>query len=189
MVLLLQRIWAAIRESRAPPWVGSIMAAAAFALAYFLSARLSLDLLEKSDGVAVFWPAAGVASGVLIAVGSAARWPVVIGVMFATMMANLLGDRNAWSSVLFAIANASEAAIVAALIERWYGPLFELNTLRHVLGFFAATVAATVVSGIVGTIGFVLFYGDSSGSAPTVWIHWFASDALGTLTVAPIVIG
>ena len=190
MDLLSQRIWGAVRDSKVlPPRAFSIVATAAFAAAYFLSARLSLVLLEKSDGVAAFWPAAGVASGVLIAVGSAARWPVVLGVMAATLVANLLGDRNALSSVLFAIANASEAAIVAALVERWYGSRFELNTLRHVLGFFAATVVATVVSGILGTIGFVGFHGDATSSAPTIWLHWFASDALGTLTVAPLVIG
>jgi integral membrane sensor domain MASE1 len=62
------------------------------AIAYFLAARLSLALLEKSDGVAVFWPAAGVASGALIVAGSAARWPVIVGVMVATFLANLLGD-------------------------------------------------------------------------------------------------
>jgi hypothetical protein len=31
------------------------------ALAYFFTAQLSLALLEPVDGVAVFWPAAGVA--------------------------------------------------------------------------------------------------------------------------------
>ena len=60
----------------------------------FVVARLSLALLEPADGVAVFWPAAGLASGILIALGPAARWPVVLGVVAATMAANLLGDRN-----------------------------------------------------------------------------------------------
>jgi uncharacterized membrane protein YhhN len=46
--------------------VGSITLAVAVGIAYFLSARLSLFLLTQPDGVAVFWPAAGVASGVLI---------------------------------------------------------------------------------------------------------------------------
>jgi PAS domain S-box-containing protein len=109
--------------------------------------------------------------------------------MAATIGANLLGDRNAWSSIIFAIANASEALIVAGLIERSYGALFELNSLRRVIGLIAATNAGTVVSGIVGTLGFVWFHGDATGSAPTIWLHWFASDALGTLTVAPLVIG
>ena len=109
--------------------------------------------------------------------------------MAATILANLLGDRNLWSSILFAVANASEAAIVAGLIERLHGSPFELNTLRRVIGLFAATIAGTFVSGIVGTIGFIWFHGDATASAPTVWLHWFASDGLGTLTVAPLVIG
>src|SRR3984893_1239326 len=75
------------------------------AVAYFVAARLSLALLEPVDGVAVFWPAAGVASGILIAFGSAAQWPVVVGVMAATIAANLLGDRNIGNSVFSAVAN------------------------------------------------------------------------------------
>ena len=184
MALLSERIPAAVREPKTtpPPWAISVLAAVAVAIAYFLSARLSLALLEKPDGVAAFWPAAGVASGALIVAGSAARWPLILGVMAATMVANLLGDRNVWSSIVFAVANAGEPAIVAGLIARWYGPLFELNTLRRVIGLFAATIAGTVVSGIVGTIGFVWFHGDATASAPTIWLHWVASDALGTLT-------
>ena len=51
-----------------PSWVGSMELAIAVAITYFLAARLSLALLEP-DGVAVFWPAAGIATGVMIAHG------------------------------------------------------------------------------------------------------------------------
>jgi len=187
MLLLPERTWTAVRTPGAP-WASSVLVTAAVALAYFLAARLSLALLEKPDGVAVFWPAAGVASGVLIVAGSAIRWPVVIGVMAATICANLLGDRDLWSSLVFAVANAGEAAIVAGLIERIYGSNFDLSTLRRVIGLFAATIAGTALSGILGTIGFMWFH-SASASAPIVWLHWFASDALGTLTVAPLLIG
>jgi PAS domain S-box-containing protein len=189
MVLLPARTLASVRKNKTrPPWATFVVSTVAVAVAYFLSARLSLALLEKLDGVAVFWPAAGIASGVLIIAGSAARWPVIVGVMAATIVANLLGDRNVWSSILFAVANASEAAIVAGLIERWYGSPFELNTLRRVIGLFGATTAGTALSGIVGTLGFAWFH-SASASVPTIWFHWVASDALGTLTVAPLVIG
>lgn len=171
-----------------PTWAVSAAATVTVAVAYFLAARLSLALLEKPDGVAVFWPAAGVASGVLIGVGSVARWPVALGVMAATIAANLLGDRNIWSSSFFAVANAGEAVVVASLIERFHGAPFDLNELRRVLGLFVATVAGTAASGILGTLGFVLFHG-STASALTIWLHWFASDALGTITVAPLLIG
>lgn len=168
--------------------LAALLATVAVSLIYFVTARLSLLLLEPVDGVAVFWPAAGVASGILIAFGAAARWPVVIGVAVATIAANLLGDRNIWSSLFFAAANAGEALIVAGLIRRFYGAPFELNELRKVLALFAATIAGTSLSGIAGTIGFVGFYG-SSASPPVVWLHWFLSDALGTVAVAPLAIG
>ena len=185
---LLPERWSALRQpTLRPRWAIAVVASLAVAVAYFLSARLSLFLLEKSDGVAVFWPAAGIASGVLIGFGPRARWPVVLGVMTATIGANLLGDRNIPSSVLFAVANAGEAVLVAGLIERLHRSPFELDELRRVLGFFAATVTGTIASGIVGTLGFVLFH-RSAASVPTILLHWVASDALGIVTVAPLVI-
>ena len=145
-------------------------------------------MLEKPDGVAVFWPAAGVASGVLIGFGAGARWPVVAGVMAATLGANLLGDRNLPSTLFFAAANAGEAVLAAGLIQWIYGAPFDLNDLRRVLGLFVATIVGTSVSGIVGVLGFILFH---TPTAPvlTVWLHWVASDGLGTITIAPLVIG
>src|SRR5262249_19059482 len=147
----------------------------------------SLALLTKPDGVAVFWPAAGVAAGVLIALGPRARWPVVVGTMAATIVANLFGDRNLWSAVLFALCNAGEAVLTAWVIERVYGASFRLSKLRNVLGLFAAAVIGTAISAIGGTFGIRLFH---SSTAPlfTTWQHWFASDALGIVTVAPLLI-
>ena len=168
--------------------VAGVISTGAVALAYFFAARLSLALLEPTDGVAVFWPPAGVASGILIALGSAARWPVVAGVAAATIAANLLGDRNISSSLLFAVANAGDPLIIAGLIHHFCGSPFELNQVRRVLALFAATVAGVSLSGIIGTAGFVLFHG-STASPLVIWLHWFSSDAIGTITVAPLAIG
>ena len=170
------------------PWIVPVVFALALGVTYFLAARLSLALLTKPDGVAVFWPAAGVAAGTLIAVGPSARWPVVAGAMAATIVANLLGDRTVWSAIVFAICNAGEAVIVAALIERYFGADFNLGTLGHVLGLLAAVVAGTAISGIGGTLGYILFH-SSTAPALTIWYHWFTSDALGIITVAPLLIG
>ena len=92
---------------------------AAVGVAYFLAARLSLFLLSQPDGVAVFWPAAGVSSGVLIARGRDARWPVAVGTIAATIVANLTSDRTIWSSIVFGLCNAGEALLTAWLIERY----------------------------------------------------------------------
>ena len=102
-------------------------------IGYWLAARLSLLLLTPTDGVAVFWPAAGIASGVLIALGPKARWPVAAGVMAATVAANLQGDRNLATAIVFAFCNAGEALFAAWLIERRYGSGFNFDSVRHVL--------------------------------------------------------
>jgi len=171
-----------------PSWVVAIALAAAVGVAYFLAARLSLALLTKPDGVAVFWPASGVAAGVLIALGPGARWPVAAGAMAATIVANVLGDRTVSSAIVFALCNAGEAVLAAALVEYSFGPVFSLDRLRHVMGLLTAAIIATAVSGVGGTVGFLYFQG-STAPVLTTWQHWFASDALGILTVAPVLIG
>ena len=170
------------------PLVRSLGLAAAVGVAYFLAARLSLALLTKPDGVAVFWPAAGVSSGVLIVLGRGARWPVAAGTMAATVVANLLGDRNLWAAIAFAFCNAGEALIAAGLIERFFGSGFGLNRIRNVLGLLIAAVVATTASGIGGTAAYYFLH---SSTAPllTTWEHWFVSDVVGMVTVAPLVFG
>ena len=154
---------------------------------YVLSARLSLSLLTP-DGVAVFWPAAGVAAGALIAFGPRTRWAVVAATVVATVGANLLGDRNVLSSIVFGLCNAAEAVVAAGVIERYFGSPFILDRLRHVLGLLGAAVLAAALSGIGGTLGFILLH-DSTASVFQTWQNWFASDALGIITIAPFLIG
>jgi PAS domain S-box-containing protein len=166
------------------PWAIAVLVA----IAFFLAARVGLVLLDKTDGVAVFWPAAGVATGVMVAFGAAARWPVVIGVVAGTFAANLLGDRNLASTTVFAVANSIGPLVVAALIQRFCGAPFELNELRRVIGLFVATALAAFASGLVGALGFSLFHAPAA-SVATIWRHWVLSESLGTITVAPLVIG
>ena len=169
-------------------WIYSLAITIALAIAYFLAARLSLLFLTEPDGVAVFWPAAGVSAGALISLGSRARLPVIAGTMAATVAANLLGDRNISSAVAFALCNAGEAVLVAALIERHFGAPFSLDKPRNIFGLLAATIVGAAISGIGGTMGFEFFH-SSPAPALTIWQHWFASDALGIITVAPLLIG
>ena len=168
-------------------WARPIVLTVAVGVAYFLAARLGL-LLMTQPGVAIFWPAAGISSGTLIAIGRAARWPVAVGVIAANTVANLMGDRNIWSSSLFSLCNAGEALFVAWMIERYIGSDFSLGRLRHVLGLLAATIVGTVVSGVGGAVAYKLSH--SPDVSPwIVWQQWVASDSIGIITVAPLIIG
>jgi PAS domain S-box-containing protein len=166
-------------------WHGAL--ALFVAIAYFLAARLGLHLLTEFEGVAVFWPASGIAAGMLIALGRTARAPVAIGVVAATIAANLLGDRNLWSSICSGLCNAGETLLAGWLIERWFGQSFRLDGLHRVLGFLAAATIATATAAVGGAVTMDLFHTD----APllSIWRVWFLSDGLGIVTVAPLVIG
>jgi PAS domain S-box-containing protein len=168
-------------------WFASARLAIAIFAAYFLAARLGLFLQTRPDGVAVFWPAAGVSSGILIAFGREVRWPVVVGVITATITANLTSDRTIWSSSAFALCNAGEALLIAWLIERYVSRDFTLTRLRQVAGFLAAVIVGTAVSGVGGALTIKLLH---SPDAPFLitWRHWFASDAIGIVTVAPMML-
>jgi signal transduction histidine kinase len=167
---------------------GDLWLAAAVGCGYFLAARLSLGLLLEPDGVAVFWPAAGISSGVLIALGPQARLPVVSAVIAATIAANLLGDRNIWAALSFALCNGAEALITAAIIQRYFTSGFNLDRLQEVLGLLAAAVAGTMISAMGAVFAYKYFHSPNV-PALTIWWHWFASDAVGSVAVAPLVIG
>jgi signal transduction histidine kinase len=154
-------------------WAGPVLLAVEIGVVYFLAARLSLALLTKPEGVAVFWPAAGISAGALIALGPRARWPVIVGTTAATIVANLLGDRNLWGAVFFALCNAGEAVLAAWLIGRFFGAAFTLRKLGDVMGLVAAAIVATALSGVGGAIAFRLFH---------------SSAGLGIIAVAPLLI-
>jgi integral membrane sensor domain MASE1 len=162
--------------------------ALAVGVAYYLAGRLGVGLILKPEGVAVFWPAAGISSGVLIALGRRARWPVAAGVIATTVVVHLVIADPLWAGIALGASNAAEALITAGLIEFYFGANFSLDKLLQVVGLFAAAITGSVVSGVGGALTYRLMSGPSAQML-TSWQHWFVSDAIGIVTVAPLVIG
>jgi signal transduction histidine kinase len=167
-------------------WAGGIALAAAVGAAYFLVAWLSVGLVLEPEGVAVFWPAAGITSGFLIALGARARWPMAAGVIVASVAVH--HAEPLWAGVSLGLSNAVEALLTFELIQRAFGAKFNLDRLSHVLALLGAALAGTAVSGIGGAVTYRLLHG-TSAAVLTTWQHWFASDVVGILAVAPLVIG
>lgn len=135
----------------------------------------------------MFWPASGISAGILIGMGRRAQWPVVIGVVAATILANLMGDRTLLAAIFNGFCNAGEAVLTAWLIERWFGRPFALDSMSRVLGFLAAAGLAAATAAVGGAASMRLFH----VTAPVfdIWRSWFLSDALGIITIAPLAIG
>jgi len=168
-------------------WIFGIGLAAIVGVAYFLAAALSVRLLLEPEGVAVFWPAAGLSSGLLIVLRGA-RWSVLAGVIVATIATHIIIRDPLWAGISLGLCNGAEALITAGLIQYYFGPGFSLGRVRNIISLFAAAVAGTSASGVGGAVTYRLMRGPSAPMLET-WQHWFASDAIGIIAAAPLVIG
>jgi integral membrane sensor domain MASE1 len=156
---------------------------------YFLAARLGLGLVLEPAGVAVFWPAAGISSGILIALGvPRAGWPVALGVTLATVAVHELVGDPLWAGTALGLSNAAEALITAALIRRYFGSDVDFDRPYQVLGLLLAAMIGPAVSGI-GAAAIYRLWNGPAAPLLTIWQNWFASDAIGILIVAPLVVG
>src|SRR2546429_214730 len=101
------------------------------------------------------------------------KWKPLI-LLFEAVLQNL---RNQSHRRLLAVADPT---------RRWIRAIGLAVAVR--LAHFQAAAFGAAVSGVGGTLGFKLFHGSTAPSF-TIWQHWFASDALGIVTVAPLLIG
>ena len=173
-------------------WLRMVGLAFAIGIAYFLASRLGMALGNAPEGLAVFSPAAGIATGALIALGSPARLPVAAAVVSATIACSLIQcslmmGRSPWLAIPLSLANAGQPLITCWLIERWFGDDFKLEDVRQVLGFLVASTIGAAVAAAAATVAISLF--EPTAFPFNVWRLWFASCLLGIITIAPLLIG
>ena len=159
----------------------------AVGVAYAIAARIGFALVPPPEHIALFWPASGLAAGVLIAIGRSARLQVALGVMIATVAANLMTRSNIGATLVFALCNGLECLIVAWLVERLDKSADGFERFRGVIAFVAAATGGTAIAALPAALALQVF-GISSSSLLSLWFVWFKADAVGIVTVAPLVI-
>jgi signal transduction histidine kinase len=161
---------------------------AAFGLLYSVLMILGLALRESSRQLTTIWPAAGL---LFMALWFSPRrnWIWILGVQIAVEMAIDVARADHFSlreygSYLLA---SSLGGIVAALIARRLMAAPEIPRVRHVLQFMAAVALGAAASASVGAVAGA----DSLDVADYLraWQLWWAGNWLGSLCVAPVVMG
>jgi two-component sensor histidine kinase len=173
-------------NSPSQSWLGAVGLFVVVGIAYFLAARVGV-VLGVSQGVPIFWPAAGIAVGAFIALGPNARLPVAVAVAAANMASGILIGRSLSLTITFAFFNTGEALLTAWLVERWFGRPFTLDAVRQVLGFVVASAVSEAIA--ASGAGIVVHFLEPTTSSAHAWRLWFASCSLGIFTVAPLLIG
>jgi integral membrane sensor domain MASE1 len=133
----------------AKAWVATLAAAGAIAIAYYGATRLGLVLRPGPARMAVFWPASGIAAGILVAAGRRGGLAVGIGVMVGSVAAITFSKLGPIAPILLGACNLGEAILLAWLLSRWIGESFPFASLSRVLCFIAATVLAAAAIGLL----------------------------------------
>jgi len=178
-------MWWRTQERTAGRTLGqALLFGCAYAGAALAGHALTLDTDAR---IASFWPAAGLALGLLL-LSPPRRWPALTAAMILSNIAVdiVYAGQIPVIALGLAFANALEALFGAALIRFITpGTAPELGRRPHMLALGAALITAPAVSGVFGAA--VVSWGTG---APFLAIFpaWWTSDMLGIALVTPVVV-
>lgn len=152
--------------------------------AILLASTSAVGLAPAGSQVASWWPAAGLATALLV-FSPVRRWAALVaGLVLVTGLANMLGGRPPGVSALFGVGNALEALVAAwALGAHRARPVLRTgqDILRLVLAALAGAAVIAVVAGI--TVAVLL-----DGSLAEASRHVLATHLTSQLLILPLVL-
>lgn len=145
----------------------------------------------RSDGISVFWPAAGVATFFIVFTSGLERAAALTGIIASWILGNIIGGRSLPVFLLFVAGNLAQPVLIL-LVRDQIALLIDGVTrgraspeVRHALAFAIAAVAA--VSGTAVFMAVALRQaGVAQDSFVTVWTQWAVSNLTGIAVVAPV---
>ena len=159
-----------------------------FGAIYALFVIFGLVLREDSQQLTIIWPAAGV---LFMALWFSPRrnWVWILGVQVLAELAidAVRSEHFSWQQYApFILANSLDAAVGASIAKRLMAAP-HLPKVRHVLQFFAAVALGSAASAVVGA--FDPAQPLMSAHYLREWQLWWAGNWLGSLCVAPVIMG
>jgi signal transduction histidine kinase len=161
---------------------------AVFAALYWLLVLLGLKLHESTEALTIIWPAAGL---LFMALWLAPRrnwiWILVLQLTVEVSTNAIVAEHFRPATYLtFAIANSIDAMVGAFVASRLIATP-RAPRMRNVLLFIAAVAVGAAASAVVGAFATT----QTLGGADYVreWQIWWAGNWLGSLCIAPIVMG
>jgi signal transduction histidine kinase len=165
-------------------WPAGVVRTLLLAGAYIAAAKAAFALAFVQTSIAPIWPPSGIALAAILLLG----YRAVPGIWLGAFVVNALTPVPLWVSAALAVGNTLEALAGAWLLRRVdFG--YAIDRVRDVLALAGLAAAlSTTVSATVG-VGSLWLGGTLPGrSLPSSWVIWWAGDAAGILTVAPLLL-
>ncbi len=155
-------------------------------VAYYLLARLGVALGVPPDGIAVFWPPNAIILCTFLILPTGRWWACAL----AFVCAEVIGDIpvfTVYEALGFGIVNCFEGILSALILRRAFDGGFDLSSSRQLLYFVVVcVVGAPALAALAGSAIYVLR--GSEESYLILWRTWWAGDAVGLLTFAPLIL-
>jgi signal transduction histidine kinase len=177
---------AASNEARSPESaVSTVVTIAVVATAYFIAARIGLQLDAVSGFATLVWPASGIALAAIL-LGGPRLWPAIA---IGAAAANLMNGASLPVATGIALGNTAEALIGAHLIRRVSGFSESLDRVRSALALIVlAGMISTVVAATIGVTTLLVAGLVSTARFLETWRAWWIGDAIGDVMVAPLIL-
>jgi signal transduction histidine kinase len=179
--------WLQSARANLPPWLKSIGGPILIAIAYYLGAQAAFAVGTLSDRIfAPFWPPNIILFCTLLYVPKRQWWLYIAATFPAHLAAEAAVSMPAAQSLVAFGTNCMVAILSAIGVQRflreppWFGTL--RNTAIYML---IATAISPAISAFGGAFVQVLGVGKMSVYW-TCWGNWYISNALGSVTLAPI---
>jgi signal transduction histidine kinase len=167
----------------------SIRAPLVTSIAYWAGAEFAFLVGTLSDSIfAPFWPPNSILFCALLSARYADWWRFLVAVFPAHVIAELQIGMD-WPQLMVAFLTNCAIALLSAWTIRWLlGRPPWLNTFHRALVF--VIVAAGIAPALVAFWGaYVRIFGDGAASDYwTFWLQWYLANALGNLTLTPVIL-
>jgi PAS domain S-box-containing protein len=159
-----------------------VLSALGLAGAYVAAARLGIELSVARGVITPVWAPTGIAIAGLFLLGRR-LWPAVA---VGAFVANAISGASLLESAGISVGNTLEALAAATLLIH-FDVRPALERIRDVVGLIV--LAAVVSPMIAATSGAAVVWlsGDTSDYASS-WLLWWIGDAMGALTVTPLIL-
>ncbi|SDX72377.1 Integral membrane sensor domain MASE1 [Amycolatopsis xylanica] len=165
---------------RTTPWAVLVLAVAA---AYLIGARVGFQLAMIDLKITPLWPPTGIALAALLLFGPRV-WP---GISLGALAANAIVGGEPIVAFLGITIGNTLAPLTAYYLLKRLGFRRELDRLKDALLLvFAGALGAMLVSATIGSA--VLAASGTVSYFWTGWTVWWTGDAMGVLTVAPLLL-
>jgi PAS domain S-box-containing protein len=153
-----------------------------------LVATGSIELTGATDRIIAIWPVNAVIISVLLR-NPTPRWPLLIcGGILGNFAADLLTGGIYVGGVVLDLCHTLEI-LVAAGITRWMIGDAALDLTRATMLWRIGIICAGVGPAVSATLASAFLNASQGLPFGDVWYTWFLADALGVLTIAPLLLG